>query len=171
MTEENLTSAPQSAPDENPDAAVIRRNAAAQLGQQLSLSTALIEDCHALVQSPRNKRGEAMRNAAHLMQASANLARALTLTTLGETRHRTITEKVVPPEPPPSALEEHLDEIALTLARMVRADAAELEKGGTGKQESPEDHAEKRRAAIADLMRSVRRVSEDEGDAPPQAES
>lgn len=96
MTTKSPSNPAQTPPDPSPDASVIRLTAAAQLGRQLCMSTAMVGACEAALKDDAAASTGRMIAAAKLMQASAQLARSLTLAALGETRHRSFVETPSP---------------------------------------------------------------------------
>jgi hypothetical protein len=76
---------------------MVRTFAVARLAQQLDIGTRMLTHCSHLEKLPNSARPDAVYAAARLMQANANLARALGQMAQVERRQRTIIERIQRP--------------------------------------------------------------------------
>jgi hypothetical protein len=77
----------------------MRRLAVERLADHLDIATGLMERCEHLAALPKGKRVEPIFAAARLMQANAQVAKALAQMVQVERRQRTIIERIQPPVP------------------------------------------------------------------------
>jgi hypothetical protein len=77
----------------------MRRLAVERLADHLDIATGLMERCEHLAALPKGKRVEPIFAAARLMQADAQVAKALAQMAQVERRQRTIIERIQPPVP------------------------------------------------------------------------
>ena len=76
---------------------VHRQSAASELAAYLACARTMIARCEAMSKAARGDRLGPIHAAARLMNANAQVARALAHVALVESRHRTIVEKIQPP--------------------------------------------------------------------------
>jgi len=78
---------------------VHRQSAASELAAYLACARTMIARCEAMSKASRGDRLGPIHAAARLMNANAQVARALAHVALVESRHRTIVEKIQSPAP------------------------------------------------------------------------
>ena len=122
---------------------VHRQSAAAELAGYLAQSGTLLARCVAMAKATRGDRLGPMYAAARLMNANAQVARALAHVALVERRTRTIVETIQPPKPENTELNsgfpsaEAMDDARAALERRLDACLAARQRA----QQSPEDSA------------------------------
>jgi len=106
----------------------LRRQAAQYLIDHLEISSSLMARCEALAYQAEGDRTSPLFAAARIMRVSADTARALGQVANGETRHRSIIEKVETYKaPPPDPVGADLDATMLILSGRLRRLAEETQ--------------------------------------------
>ena len=113
-----------------------RQSAVDTLAEMLAASMEMLARCQAQANASRGDRLGPVYAAAQLLHANANIARALAHVGCVETRHRSIVERVQPPESqkpelnctPPQRGDEAMVELRRRIDRLIEAKEAEQEE-------------------------------------------
>ena len=113
-----------------------RQSAVDTLAEMLAASMEMLARCQGQANASRGDRLGPVYAAAQLLHANANIARALAHVGCVETRHRSIVERVQPPESqkpefnctPPQRGDEAMVELRRRIDRLIEAKEAEQEE-------------------------------------------